>query len=135
MKVLFIGGTGIISTASTELAAERGIELTLLRRGQRVADLPKNVRTITADVADEAAVSEALGKQSFDAVVDWRRLHARRHRAGHPFVPGPHEAVCLHQFGERLSKAGRPLSDYGIDAAGQSLLAIFARQDRLRRAA
>jgi nucleoside-diphosphate-sugar epimerase len=72
MKVLFVGGTGIISAASTELAAERGIELTLLRRGQRVADLPENVRTITADVADEAGASQALGKQSFDAVVDWR---------------------------------------------------------------
>ena len=71
MKVLFIGGTGIISTASTRLAAERGIELTLLRRGQRTADLPKNVRTITVDVADEAAVSQALDGQSFDAVVDW----------------------------------------------------------------
>ena len=71
MRVLFIGGTGIISTASTRLAAERGIELTLLRRGQRAADLPRNVSTITADVTDEAAVAEALGSQSFDAVVDW----------------------------------------------------------------
>ena len=72
MKVLFIGGSGIISTASTRLAAERGMDVTLLRRGQRVADLPKNVRTIMADAADEAAVAQALGGQSFDAVVDWR---------------------------------------------------------------
>ena len=72
MKVLFVGGTGIISAATTRLAAERGIELTLLRRGQRAADLPQSVRTITADIADEAAASRALGKQSFDAVVDWR---------------------------------------------------------------
>ena len=71
MKVLFIGGTGIISTAATRLAAERGMELTLLRRGQRAADLPNNVRTITADVTGEAAVAEALGNRSFDAVVDW----------------------------------------------------------------
>jgi nucleoside-diphosphate-sugar epimerase len=71
MKVLFIGGTGIISTASTRLAAERGIELTLLRRGQHTVDLPENVRTITADIANQAAVAEALGNQSFDAVVDW----------------------------------------------------------------
>ena len=40
MKVLFIGGSGIISTASTWLAAERGIELTLLRRGQHAARMP-----------------------------------------------------------------------------------------------
>jgi len=71
MKVLFIGGTGIISTASTRLAAERNIELTLLRRGQRRADIPENVRTIVADIADEAAVAQALGSESFDAVVDW----------------------------------------------------------------
>jgi nucleoside-diphosphate-sugar epimerase len=71
MKVLFIGGTGNISTAVTQLAAEQGIEMTLLRRGQRVADLPANVRTITADIADEPAVAQALGNQSFDAVVDW----------------------------------------------------------------
>ena len=71
MKVLFIGGTGIISTASTRLAAERGIELTLLRRGQHAVDLPKNVSTITADISDEAAVAQGLGSQSFDAVVDW----------------------------------------------------------------
>jgi nucleoside-diphosphate-sugar epimerase len=71
MKVLFLGGTGIISTAATRLAAEREIELTLLTRGQRATDLPRNVRTITADVSDEAAVAEALGHQTFDAVVDW----------------------------------------------------------------
>ena len=71
MKVLFIGGTGIISTASTRLAAERGIELTLLRRGQHAVDLPPNVATITADINDEAAAAQALAGRSFDAVVDW----------------------------------------------------------------
>jgi nucleoside-diphosphate-sugar epimerase len=71
MKVLFIGGTGNISSAATTLAAERGIEVSLLRRGQRPADLAKNVGTILADVTDEAAVVKALGNRSFDAVVDW----------------------------------------------------------------
>ena len=71
MKVLFIGGTGIISTASTRLAAERGIDLTLLRRGQHAVDLPPNVATITADINDEPAAAQALAGRSFDAVVDW----------------------------------------------------------------
>jgi nucleoside-diphosphate-sugar epimerase len=71
MKVLFIGGTGNISTAVTALAAGRGIELTLLRRGQSEAHLPESVRTITADIHDEAAANKALGNQTFDAVVDW----------------------------------------------------------------
>ena len=62
MKVLFIGGTGNISTAVTELAVEQGIELTLLRRGQRESNLPADVRTITADIHDEAAADAALGQ-------------------------------------------------------------------------
>ncbi|MGH9604274.1 MAG: hypothetical protein ACRD3N_01105 [Terracidiphilus sp.] len=57
MKALFIGGTGNISTACTRLAAERGVELTLLRRGQRAASIPDSVQTIAADIADEAAVA------------------------------------------------------------------------------
>jgi nucleoside-diphosphate-sugar epimerase len=71
MKVLFIGGTGIISTACTKLALERGIELTLLRRGQRAANFPDHVRTIALDIADEVAVARALREQKFDVVVDW----------------------------------------------------------------
>jgi nucleoside-diphosphate-sugar epimerase len=71
MKVLFIGGTGIISTACTELAAERGIDLTLLRRGQHAVHVPAGVKTLQVDVTDEAAVEKALGAATFDAVVDW----------------------------------------------------------------
>ncbi len=71
MKVLFVGGTGNISAASSRLATERGIDLTLLRRGVRPAGPAELLRTIHADAADEAAVEKALGNQRFDAVVDW----------------------------------------------------------------
>jgi nucleoside-diphosphate-sugar epimerase len=71
MRVLFIGGTGIISTACTQLAAERGIDLTLLTRGQRAADLPSGVESIGADIEDAAGVACVLEGKSFDAVVDW----------------------------------------------------------------
>jgi len=71
MRVLFIGGTGIISTACTRLAAERGIDLTLLNRGRRSADLPPGVKTIAADIEDASAIHAALAGQSFDSVVDW----------------------------------------------------------------
>jgi len=71
MKVLFIGGTGNISLAVTQLAAARGIEVTLVRRGQRAAEMPEGVSTIVADIVDEATVAAALGDRHFDAVVDW----------------------------------------------------------------
>ena len=71
MRVLFIGGTGIISTACTRLAAERGIDLTLWTRGRRGADLPPGVKTATVDIEQAASAREALAGESFDAVVDW----------------------------------------------------------------
>lgn len=70
MKVLFIGGTGIISTAVSRLAIERGIELYHLNRGQRETTLV-GVKQISADVHDLNATGVALAGQTFDVVVDW----------------------------------------------------------------
>ena len=71
MKVLFIGGTGIISTACTQLAVASGVELTLLNRGRGAASVPAGAHTVQVDIEDAASVSRALGGASFDAVVDW----------------------------------------------------------------
>jgi nucleoside-diphosphate-sugar epimerase len=70
VKVLFVGGTGIISTACTRLAIERGVELFLLNRGGH-ADLAAGASSITADARDEAATERALAGLKFDVVVDW----------------------------------------------------------------
>src|SRR6202049_5283333 len=70
MKILFIGGTGIISTASTALAAKRGLDVTLLSRGQHASELPAGVKTLIAEVNDPALLQK-LEHESFDAVVDW----------------------------------------------------------------
>jgi nucleoside-diphosphate-sugar epimerase len=71
MKALFIGGTGIISTAATELAAQRGIDLTLITRGQHQTRLPAGVKSLVVDIHDLSAARHALENFSFDAVVDW----------------------------------------------------------------
>ena len=72
MKVLFIGGTGTISSACTSLAIARGHEVTLLNRGQTFKyPLPENVRVIEGDIRDEAQVAQVLEGESFDVVVDW----------------------------------------------------------------
>src|SRR6478672_9015595 len=71
MRVLFIGGTGIISSACARLALDRGAELTLLNRGRRSSLAPEGARVIAADIEDLAAVSRALDGESFDAVVQW----------------------------------------------------------------
>ena len=71
MRVLFIGGTGIISTPCTSLALERGIEITVLNRGLRAPSFPPGARSLTMDIDDNSAVSHALAAESFDVVVDW----------------------------------------------------------------
>ncbi len=72
MRVLFIGGTGVISTACAELALARGIELTLLNRGRSaVHPVPAGAEVIHADIRDHAAARAALAGRRFDAVVDW----------------------------------------------------------------
>jgi nucleoside-diphosphate-sugar epimerase len=70
MRVLFVGGTGAISTACTQLAPQLGIDLTLLNRGRRPVAIPAGVKTLTADIDDIARVKHMLDGE-FDAIVDW----------------------------------------------------------------
>ncbi|PCE16370.1 NAD-dependent dehydratase [Microbacterium sp. SZ1] len=69
-KVLFIGGTGIISSAASALAAERGMEVTLLNRGTSQRRAAEGVEVLTADIGDDAAVDAALAGREFDVVAD-----------------------------------------------------------------
>lgn len=71
-RVLFIGGTGIISSAASALAVQRGFEVTLLNRGQS-ADRPPadGAEVVQADARDIRSLSDAIGNREFDAVVDF----------------------------------------------------------------
>ncbi len=71
MKVLFIGGTGVISSACSELALARGIELYLLNRGQSVRPVPAGARVLHADIREPEQTRAALVGHTFDVVVDW----------------------------------------------------------------
>ncbi len=72
MKALFIGGTGTISMAITNLlAAKPEWELYLLNRGNRSDELPGNVKVIQADINDEEKVKEAIKDLYFDCVCDF----------------------------------------------------------------
>jgi nucleoside-diphosphate-sugar epimerase len=70
VRVLFIGGTGNISTSVSRTCIGRGIELSLLTRGQRRVDIP-GVRTLRGDINDMDAVRSVLKNEKWDAVVNW----------------------------------------------------------------
>jgi nucleoside-diphosphate-sugar epimerase len=94
MKVLFIGGTGIISSACSQLAIEKGIELYLLNRGQSQSrrPIPEGVQVIHGDIRQPAGVERALAGRTFDVVVDWVA-----------FVP-EHIETDLELFGGRVGQ-------------------------------
>lgn len=72
MKILFIGGTGVISSACSELALSRGIELYHLNRGKSIGSGKMDgVKTIIADIRNVAETRRALQGHRFDVVVDW----------------------------------------------------------------
>ncbi|MBN2604758.1 MAG: NAD-dependent epimerase/dehydratase family protein [Bacilli bacterium] len=71
MKVLFIGGTGLISTAVTKLAIEKHVDLYLLNRGNHNDSLPSDVKLIKGDINNVKQIREAIKDYHFDVVVDW----------------------------------------------------------------
>jgi len=72
MKILFIGGTGTISTAiSKKLIESGGHELYLVNRGNRNDVLPGGFIPITCDISDEQAAAKLLEGMRFDVVADF----------------------------------------------------------------
>lgn len=72
LTVLFIGGTGIISSAAAVRALELGHDLTLLNRGSSsTRPAPAGAEVLTGDVSDPASIRRALGDRHFDVVVDF----------------------------------------------------------------
>jgi nucleoside-diphosphate-sugar epimerase len=71
MKVLFIGGTGVISSACSDLALQRGIELYLLNRGKSIRSAPQDAVQLHGNIRQPGTVSAVLGELKFDVVVEW----------------------------------------------------------------
>lgn len=81
MKILFIGGTGIISSACSQLAIDKGMDLFLLNRGNSLRQPPQGARVIKGDINDALSLRKILEDHTFDVVVDWIAFnteHVRR---------------------------------------------------------
>jgi len=71
-QILFIGGSGVISSASVERAIAIGHDVTVLNRGASThRPLPPEVRVLHADIRDPAAVRQAIGSREFDVVTEF----------------------------------------------------------------
>lgn len=137
MRLLFIGGTGNISTACSELAITRGHELWLLNRGKRPVSIA-GARVLTADLRDTAAATAALGDRRWDAVVNFiafkpedieRDLELFRGRTAHyVFISSAscYQRPVRHYLVTEGTPLANPLWQYSRDK--------IACEDRLTRA-
>lgn len=71
MKILFIGGTGVISSACSDLCIQKGYELWLLNRGNSFRPVPKGANLLIADIRQPQEVKSILSEHFFDVIVDF----------------------------------------------------------------
>jgi nucleoside-diphosphate-sugar epimerase len=73
MKALFIGGTGLISSACVERALAGGWDVSLLNRGVSTKyPVPPGAKLLQGDIhGDPQALKTLLSDQTFDVVADW----------------------------------------------------------------
>jgi len=84
LRVLFIGGSGVISSACCRLAVHRGFDLYALNRGAtQLRPLPAEVKILQGDIRNQASVRQALGDHEFDVVVNWIAFTPDHIASGH----------------------------------------------------
>ncbi|MEZ4836236.1 MAG: hypothetical protein R2873_30275 [Caldilineaceae bacterium] len=95
MKVLFIGGTGIISSACSRLALQRGIDLYLLNRGQSHRAVPEGRRCSPATSVTRFGAGGA-GRSHLRCRGQLDRAYAGAGAGRHRSLPRPHRTVRLY---------------------------------------
>jgi nucleoside-diphosphate-sugar epimerase len=70
MKVLILGGTGLISTSIVNQLVERGDQVTVYNRGVTPWRIPKTVQEIKGNRWDYPAFESQMKDAAFDAVID-----------------------------------------------------------------
>lgn len=71
MRILFIGGTGLISSGCSPAVLDAGHELWLLNRGRSPLPAPAGARALHADATNEREVVRTIAGADWDAVVQW----------------------------------------------------------------
>lgn len=143
MKVLIIGGTGLISTSITTQLLKRGDEVTLFNRGKSEARIPAGAKTLIGDRKQYAAFEAQMAEAGhFDAVIDMvgfapedaeSAVRAFRGRTGHFIFCS---TVCTYggpasHYPIREDEPQRPMGSYGANKVKceQTLMAANAAGD------
>mgnify|MGYP001820098368 CR=1 FL=1 len=146
MRVLFIGGTGIISSACSQLALEQGIDLYLLNRGQSNRPSPPDANILLGDIRDPDVASVEpslvhvpsdfiaaidpnwgaglLGDKAHSVIFDNSKIKSLvpSYKATIPFHRGVHEILAYYD-----ADPARQVIDEGFNQRIEQILAAYGR--------
>ena len=71
MKILLVGGTGVLSVAVTQQALNQRHEVYMINRGNRMEWIPVGIHLLKADIYDEKKIVALLDNMYFDAIIDF----------------------------------------------------------------
>ena len=71
MKILVIGGTGILSSAVVDEAINQSVDVYMVNRGNRPNIINSKAHLIKCDVHDKVALNNMLGENYYDAIIDF----------------------------------------------------------------
>jgi nucleoside-diphosphate-sugar epimerase len=122
MKVLFLGGAGMIGSAAAAEAAAQGAQVTIVTRSEPRRAVAPGVRALRADVRDGAQLRGVIGREEFDAVVNWVGFTPDDVR-GHPaFFAG---SVGQYVFISTCSVFARPVPKLPITESSPRRQPVF----------
>lgn len=142
MKLLIIGGTGVLSSAVTAEAMKQGIVVTMINRGHR--KIPEGIELIKADMNDHELIAEIIAGREFDAVIDFlcytddqteRSVKLYSNYTKQYFYISScavYDTATLHgQMADEESKKVMPIWKYSVDkwASEQKLRALLDGTD------
>lgn len=110
--ILFIGGTGTISSACVREALGQGFGVTVLNRGRStLRPAPDGVEVISADLEDDAAMAAAIGRRDFDVVADFMTFTPDRLRRNVALLDG---RIGQYLFTSSASAYAKPVASLPI---------------------
>ncbi|MEO6063416.1 MAG: NAD-dependent epimerase/dehydratase family protein [Thermoflexales bacterium] len=144
MKILIVGGTGLISTVTTRILLERGHAITLFNRNQTVTRFDGHVHRVSGDRREHAAFEAKVAMLGdFDCVIDMvgftpadaeSAARAFRGRCGHYIFCSTVDVYAKTSAGfpVKEDRALEPVGAYGKDKArGEMILAAASKREGL----
>lgn len=122
MRVLFLGGAGMIGSAAAARAADSGLDVTIVTRAQPARQVADGVRQLRADVRDPVALRAVLGNEEFDSVVNWVGFTPDDVRAHPELLTG---RTGQYVFISTCSVFGRPVPNLPITESSPRRQPVF----------